>query len=177
MTGQVTGIREEIAQLADLLMKLSPDAAMGMVEFKDRCDVPVVRQFDIEKLTASSLLRVQGFADGMSASSGACNTDDEEALDQALDVALRMRWRPIAKAKVIIVISDNGAYPATVARTLAQAADFRASSEKNMVAAVYVSTGNSTGRDYLRQLADAGGGRFVDGGGSFTASILLALAD
>ena len=177
MTDQVAGIRDEIAQLADLLMKLSPDAAMGLVEFKDRCDAPAVRQFDIEKLTASSLARVQSFANGMSAATGACNTDQEEALDQGLDAAIGMRWRPVAKSKVIIVISDNPAYPEAVSRTLSQAAEFRALAEKNMVATVYVPTKDSLGRDYLRRLADAGGGRFVDGGGSFTASILLALAD
>jgi predicted transcriptional regulator len=38
MDKQVKGLRAEIVDIANLLMKLSPDAALGVIDFKDRCE-------------------------------------------------------------------------------------------------------------------------------------------
>jgi hypothetical protein len=178
MDNQVNGIRREIVQLADLLMKLSPDAAMGIIDFKDRCQSGgAIKLQPIIKLTSSSLNDLQRFANGMSAGSDGCNRDNEEAIDQAMNRAIGMNWRPSAKSKTIIIISDNGAYDIKIAQTTGQATTFKNSGEKNQVSTVFVATERAYGRDYLKQLAKAGGGNFVTGGGSFTATILLALSE
>lgn len=179
MDKQVEGIRKEIVQLADLIMKLSPDAAMGIIDFKDRCEPGgAIKSQQILKLTNSSLNTLQRFANSMIPRSHNCNQDHEEALDQALDAALGLNWRSSSKAKTIIVISDNAAYSSRVNSTLRKARDFGNAAEKNQVSTVFVPTiPNAHGRDFLGRLAREGGGKFVTGGGSFTATILLALAE
>ena len=179
MDKQVEGLRTEIVQLADLIMKLSPDAAMGIIDFKDRCEPGgAIRSQPILKLTSGSLSTLQSFANTMKPKSHPCNQDYEEAIDQALNTALRMQWRPGSKAKTIIVISDNAAYASKVSSTLESAREFNQSGEKNQISTVFVpSDVNAGGRKYLRNLANTGGGKFVTGGGSFTATILLALAE
>jgi hypothetical protein len=178
MDKQVNGIRREIVQLADLLMKLSPDAAMGIIDFKDRCQPGgAINSQNIIKLSTASLNTLQRFANTMSANSDSCNRDNEEAVDQALTSALNMQWRSTSQSKIIILISDNGAYNIKTAQTFSQAETFRAQGEKNQVSTVFVPTENAYGRDYLSKLASAGGGKFVTEGGSFTATILQALAE
>jgi hypothetical protein len=179
MDKQVEGLRTEIVQIADLLMKLSPDVAMGIIDFKDRCEPGgAIRRQPLVKLTGGSLKQLQRFANTMTARSHNCNQDYEEAIDQAMDTALNMGWRSTSKAKTIIVISDNSAYASKTNSTLTQARDFNRSGKKNQVSTVFVPTiPNAYGKDFLRRLAKQGGGKFVTGGGSFTATILLALAD
>jgi len=179
MDKQVAGIRSEIVQLADLIMKLSPDAAMGIIDFKDRCEPRgAVRSLQITKLTASSLSSLQSFTNTMTPRSNPCNLDVEEAVDQALQVSLSMQWRPISKAKTIIIITDNAAYPEKVNSTLSTAQSFHRGGEKSQVSTVFVYTDSRAGgQSYLKRLAQEGGGKFVTGGGSFTATILLALAE
>lgn len=178
MDKQVNGLRQEIVQLADLIMKLSPDAAMGIIDFKDRCEPGgAIRQQAIIPLTQASLGTLQSFANTLVPNSHNCNQDYEEAVDQALDTGLSLNWRPTAKAKTIIIITDNAAYSHKVEATLSKARQFHLNGEKNQISTVFVPTDNSLGRSYLERLANAGGGKFVTGGGSFTATILLALAE
>ena len=178
MDKQVKGIRTEITQLADLIMKLSPDAGMGIIDFKDRCEPRgAVRQQPIIKLTSSSLQQLERFANTMVAGSNNCNQDFEEAIDIAMKTALKMAWRPTSKARTIIIISDNSAYQNKTSAVLADARNFHSRSEKFQVSTVFVPTRDAYGRDFLRNLSRRGGGKFVEGGGSFTATILLALAE
>ena len=180
MDKQVDGIKKEIVDLSELLMKLSPDAAMGIIDFKDRCEGNrALKKQEIIKLTDSSLRALQNFTNTMFAGNiSDCNYDYEEAIDLAIVTASSMNWRVTSKAKTIIVVSDNGAYPEKASTTIEEARAFNSRGEKNEVAAVFVPTDqNAGGRRYLNELAAAGGGKFVTGGGSFTATILLALAE
>ncbi|WP_317932720.1 vWA domain-containing protein [Halioxenophilus sp. WMMB6] len=179
MDEQVAGIRTEIVQLADLIMNLSPDAAMGIIDFKDRCEPQgAIRSLEITPLTDTTLSSLQNFANTMKPGSSNCNQDVEEAVDLALNKALAMRWRPVTQAKTIIIITDNPTYADKVSATFASASRFHAQGEQNQVSTVFVNTGsNANGKTYLERLAREGGGKFVTGGGSFTATILLALAE
>lgn len=178
MNKQVSGIKTEITQLADLIMKLSPDAGMGIIDFKDVCEPGgAVRSQPIIKLTNASLRTLQSFTQTMKAGSNRCNQDYEEAIDLAMDSALRMAWRPVSKSRTIIIISDNAAYSHKTSSVLSSARNFQLGSEKYQVSTVFIPTQNAFGRDFLRNLAREGGGKFVEGGGSFTATILLALAE
>lgn len=178
MDQQVKGLRAEIVDIANLLMKLSPDAALGVVDFKDRCEPRgAIRSKQIVKLDSRSVADLQRFVNTMRAGSNNCNRDDEEAIDQALDAALAMNWRSTSKAKTIILISDNGAYASVANSVIQNAIQFHRSGEKNQVSTVFVPTQNANGRRYLQRLATNGGGKFVTGGGSFVGTVLLALAE
>lgn len=177
---QVNGLKSEIIQLAELLMKLSPDAAMGIIDFKDRCEPQPIRSMNIVKLSKSSLGELQRFANRMRARSGYCNKDKEEALDMALEQSLRMSWRSGSKAKSIILISDNGAYFHKESEVLAKARAFHNKNKRNEVSTVFVDTSRTSigaRKEFLVKLAKEGGGNFIRNRSSFTATILLALAE
>ena len=178
MDRQVRGLRAEIVDIANLLMKLSPDAALGVIDFKDRCEPGgAIRSQQITKLTNRSISQLQRFVNSMNAGSNSCNQDDEEALGQALDTAMAMNWRNTSKSKTIIIISDNGAYASIANAVVKNASIFNKSGKKSQVSTVFVPTQNANGRQYLQRLASNGGGKFVTGGGSFVGTVLLALAE
>ena len=178
MDKQVKGLRAEIVDIANLLMKLSPDAALGVIDFKDRCEPRgAIKSHDIIKLNTSSVNQLQRFVNTMRAGSHNCNQDGEEAINLAMNKALALKWRASSKSKTIIFISDNGAYASVSSQVLGQASRFNQSGEKSQVSTVFVPTQNALGRAYLKQLAETGGGKFVTGGGSFVGTVLLALAE
>jgi len=177
MSKQIDGLQGEIVQLAELIMKLSPDAAMGVIDFKDRCMPNPIRTYPITKLSKSSMSGLQQFADGMHAMSGDCNIDQEEAVDMAMTTAMDMKWLASAKDKIIILITDNGAYPDKIKEVKSNAVAFHQRCEKCQVSTVFVPTDKALGEDFLKEISHLGGGKFVTGGGSFTATILLTLAE
>ena len=184
MYEQVKGLKSEIEQIASLLLKLAPSAGIGVVDFKDRCEGRrATNVFPLVEMNNVSIRRLSGFTRGIKRGNYTrCNTDVEEAINLALDRAVAMPWRSQAEVRIIVIISDNPAYPETQASVLQQAARFAASREGNRVSTVHVPTwrhalGMAGGSEFLERLAKAGKGQFVGGGGSFTATILLALAD
>lgn len=184
MYEQIKGLKSEIEQIASLLLKLAPSVGIGVVDFKDRCEGNrATNVFPLVEMNNANIRRLTGFTRGIKRGNYTrCNTDEEEAVNLALDRAVAMPWRSQAKVRIIVIISDNPAYPETQASVLQQAARFAASREGNRVSTVHVSTWWHTlgiaGRpEFLERLAKAGKGQFVGGGGSFTATILLALAD
>ena len=180
MHEQVKGLKNEIEQIASLLLKFAPSAGIGVVDFKDRCEGRrAVNVFPLVEMNNVSIRRLSRFTRGIKRGNHTrCNEDYEEAINLALDRAVAMPWRSQAKVRLIVIISDNPAYPETQASVLQQASRFAASREGNRVSTVHVPTrGDAKGPEFLERLAKAGRGQFVGGGGSFTATILLALAD
>lgn len=175
MSDQINGLKTEVGQFAQLMRKLSPDFGMGIVEFKDRCDVPVLRSFDLVAMNDSSIAQLQTFANQISTDSSGCNMDGPEAFKAALDRASQMNWRSSTTIRLIVMITDNQAYPEEVEQAIALAASFRARGAGYSVGAAQVADDSET-RVFLGRIADAGGGELVSGGGSFTTTILLALA-
>lgn len=173
MQNEVEGLKSEIAQLSELLMAMAPSVGIGVVDFKDRCEVPTVRTFDLAVMDSTSLGQLQSFANSMAAGGDDCNRDGPEAVGAALSSAIAMRWRPESKVKVIVVITDNPAYDDEFNSSLAAARSFVSRGGGHQVSAVSVRGG---GAEYLRSLAEAGQGKFVSGGGSFATTLLLALA-
>ena len=181
---QVQGLKDEIEQIARLLLKLAPSVGIGVVDFKDRCEgYRATNVFPLVEMNNVSIHSLSGFTRGITAGGYAgCNADSEEAINLALDRAVAMPWRDQTTVRLIVVISDHPAYPETQASVLRQARQFAAAREGNRVSTVHVSTrghalGMTAGPAFLQRLANAGKGQFVGGGGSFTAMILLALAD
>lgn len=181
MENQVSGLKREIVQLGELLMKLSPSAAMGLIDFKDRCDNVPIRSLNITKLNGQSIRTLQSFANKMRSGSAGCNQDDEENLHAAFSLATQMRWRNSSRSKTIIIISDNAAYRSKQSQVLAGARSFNAKASRNHVSTVFVNTSGwgrvAAGKPFLEALAKAGGGNFIKNRGSFTATILLALIE
>ena len=185
MHKQVKGLKNEIEQIATLLLKFTPSVGIGVIDFKDRCEGRrAIKTFPLVEMNDVSIRSLSEFTRNIKQGNYTrCNRDHEEAVNLALDSAVAMPWRPQAKVRVIVIISDNPAYPETQSSVLQQAAQFAASREGNRVSTVHVSTWRhvlgivKTGPEFLERLAKAGKGQFVGSGGSFTATILLALAD
>ena len=173
MRRQVDGLRSEIVQLTRLLLKLSPSLAVGVIDFKDRCEgTAAVREFPLRRMNAAGLDTLSSFTGTMSAGSLPCNRDGPEALARALDTAIASNWRAESESRTIVIITDNPAYEERKAHALAAARAFAASGPQSRVSVVL--RGND--EDFLRSLATAGNGEYVRAGASFTAAIVLALA-
>ena len=179
MQEAVSGLRDEIDQFARLMLEMAPALGIGVIDFKDRCEgADAVREFPLRLATSAGLSSLRSFTRTMNAGSQPCNDDQPEALHMALDAAVASSWRAESEVRVIVVISDNPAYPERQAHAVSAARAFAARGPRHKVSTVHERTGSSLDgtADFLRRLADAGNGNFTGGGGSFTATLLFALA-
>ncbi len=177
MVPVVDSLKNEISSFVDLLNDWAPSVALGFVDFKDRCQQPTpFREFPLVIIDSTSLIGLRDFINNTQAGSQQCNQDYPEALGQALERSVNMPWRSIAKIKLVVVISDNAAYPGEIGSSLSLAERFEDEDKGQSISSVFVDGGSNPalGRDFLKQLAEAGGGTLVVGRG-FTASILLIL--
>ncbi len=177
MDAQVRGLKSDIITLAEILNSVSDSAALGVIDFKDACEGGrALRSAQLRVLTPSAISQLSQFVRPMFAGNyrPECNFDQPEAIDLALRSALGMGWRSNVSNRVIVIASDNAAYPNKRQQTFNDAARFNQAGGK--VSAVYVRTGGSEAiaRSYMRQLAQAGGGAFVPEGGSFIGAVLIA---
>ncbi|MEM8786462.1 MAG: VWA domain-containing protein [Pseudomonadota bacterium] len=176
MDRQVSGLRTEISQLTQLLLRLTPSLGVGIVDFNDRC-LGAPRPFNLRLMQGAAIGELQAFVRTMRARGVACNTDSPEDAFRALNLATQMAWRSAARVKSIVLITDNPAYPEQLNAAYASASQFAARGRGHRVSAVFVPTSNQAmGEPFLKEIARRGGGEFVVGGGSMTATILLALA-
>ena len=173
MREEVEGLRAEIAQFAELMLKLSPSLGIGTIDFKDRCEGPgAIRQFPLRLMDPGALSDLVAFTRTMSAGGSNCNLNDPpEDLARALDAAVASSWRVESEARIIVIITDSPAYPEQEAHALATAREFAARGPQFNVSVVV----RGGGGDFLQELADAGNGKYVGSGASFTATMLLAL--
>ena len=179
MQDEVIGLRNEIEQFAKLMLEMTPALGIGVIDFKDRCEGPnAVRVFALRLVNTAGLSSLRSFTRSMTAGSSPCNQDNEEALHMALDVAIASSWRPESEARIIVIVSDNAAYPEWQTHAVSSARAFAARGPRHKVSTVYEHTRSSLGdtTEFLRRLADSGNGNFTGSGGSFTATMLFALA-
>lgn len=181
MGNQIASLKAEVDQLSSLLIALTPSLGMGMVAFGDRYWDRPVTSFALREISASPAGRVafQNFVVGLDANmglGGGDNPDNPEAFYRALTEAARMSWRPDAELRMIVLITDNPAYPDEARQAVADAAAF-ASAGNARVSTVYIETGDRPAAEaFLERVADAGRGQFVrDTGGSVTVTLLLSL--
>ena len=179
MGAAVEGLRQDIDDFAQLMSELAPELGIGVVDFEDRCDMATaVREFPLRLMNSAGLSSLVSFTSSMSAGSPACNSDAEEALAMALDAGIASKWRPESEARIIVIITDNPAYPDKQASALAATRAFAARGPQHRVSTVMTVTGGSAPgtEEYLRSLADTGNGNFTQGGRSFVVTMLFALA-
>ena len=171
MHKQVGGLRSEIVQLTQILHKLSPSLAVGVIDFKDRCEGRnAVRVFALRHMSPAALNALVSFTRTMRAG-GTCNRDRPEALAAALDKAIASNWRPESNSKAIVIITDAPAYPERQAHALNAARAFASRSQGHKVSVVL----RADHVPFLGRLARAGRGDYVRVGGSFATTILSTL--
>jgi len=175
MRAQTEGLKTEITQFAMLLRELSPSVSMGVVEYKDRCDSQMLRAFDLVEMDAVSIPKIQSFANDVEPGGDFCNSDGPEALKAALEVATRMNWRSDVGVQLIVIVTDNSAYPEEEAEALQLAQEFASRGEGYSIAAAQVGADREAQR-FLSELVMVGGGDHIRAGGSFTSTILFSLA-
>lgn len=182
MTGPLDGLKSEIDQLVDVMSKLAPSFAMGIVAFGDRRWRTPVYHYDLLEVKHSasnraSLKRIIGGLDNNMGLGWGFNPDEPEAVLQALGTAVSSSWRTDADRQIVVVVTDNPAYQSERSLALEVARHFASSDSGRAVSTVFVATGGGAreAQIFLRNLATAGGGQFVRDGGSMTANLLLSL--
>ena len=177
MEKQIEGLKRQIRDLALVLDSLAPSAGIGVVAFGDR---RWVRPIHVQDIVLTGRLReLERFVGGLQAGvdpRNRRNSDYPEAIATALEQAMRLGWRPASKRRYIIAVTDAGVYPDRKQAALEAARSF-AAVEGQHVSAVMAWRGPDNPEPFLRNLASAGRGRFLDmaGGDSMLASILLAI--
>ena len=179
MVGQVTGLKDQIIQLSQILVRWSESPAIGIVEFKDQCEYEYRNLLPITPIDGTSIRDIRRFSTQLEAGGiTGCNEDLPEAFHLALRDALELQWRPDSKEKVIIVISDQIPYPNQIGQTKNLAQRF-VSDLGGRVSVVHVIQSWSTPGDrrILEQIATQGNGDYIVGGpsSSFIGSVLLAV--
>ena len=183
MGPQVAALKAEVGQLSDLLSRMAPSFGIGLVAFGDRRWERPTTTFSLRRISGPTLNRAafRGFVNNLTVRMGlgrGGNDDPPEAFLEALTEAARMPWRPEAEKRVIVLVTDQPAYPDLVNRSIATAAAI-GRLPGHLVSTVYI---NSQGladpqvEAFLQSVANAGGGQFVrDVGGSLTVNLLLSL--
>ena len=183
MGGSIAQLKAEIGELIEVLAGLTPSVAMGLVAFGDRrWERPVIR-FEPREVGGSrasrrALVDFVGQLEADMGRGGGENLDGPEAFLAALRAAKSMDLRARAQRKIIVVVTDNPAYPGETTQAIAEARDFVSRGGGRAVSTVFVPTENAALETpaFLAQVAAAGGGRGVrDAGGSITATLLLSL--
>lgn len=182
MGAQIAGLQQQIVDLANVLDALAPSAGVGVVAFGDRAwRRPLYVQRIVETAQAAALQR---FVNTLSPAMGHTqatdpNRDTPEAVALALEEAVRLNWRPVSRRRYIVAVTDNPAYPDRAQAAMQAARSFAAADGQRVstVRANATAPGSDLAGPFLRALAEAGGGEYVDaaGGGSMIASVLMAV--
>ena len=182
MTQQIDGLKREISVLAEILDNLTPSAGIGLVAFGDRrWDQPIHIQ---QIVPTSRIPELQAFTQRLGPSmdpSARQNSDGPEAVATAIERAISLNWRPESKHRYVIAVTDNAAYPTREFAALEAAKSFAATEGQSVSAVRANFTQHQSDREaadrFLRQLAQAGRGQFIDaaGGESMIGSLLLAV--
>lgn len=182
MGNEVEALREEIAGLAELLLKLTEDAAVGVIGFKDRCDPhTALRIAPLRPITPASVFDLAAFARSMRPGGSGCNASAAEDYAEALRAAVGLNWRPHAALHSIVMISDNPAHDEMRGQAISDARAFALRSRpggKYTVSSVYVDTGRSypDTAEFMLRVAQAGQGQFVAANREASISVVILRA-
>ena len=186
MRNEVASLREEIAELAELLVRLAKDVAIGVIDFKDRCDpATALRVAPLRRIDRESVHQLAAFARSMRPGSSRCNTSASEDYATALRAAVSANWRPGTERRSIVMVSDNPAHDDMRHQAVADARQFaQRTGARHIVSTVLVdSAAGSPSRpdaaSFMQSVAEAGGGQFVrsDEDASLSVTILRAIFD
>ncbi len=184
MFGEVASLREEIAGLSELLVDLTDDAAVGLIDFKDGCGgQPALRVAPLQQIDRRSVVHLAAFARSMSPGSASCNSTPDEDFAEALQAAVNSPWRQGSELRSIVLISDNPAHTPMRDQAVADAREFsNRPGARHTVSTVFVTGQDSARRSYpdtavfMRQVALAGKGEFVRSSESASLSVTILRA-
>jgi hypothetical protein len=148
MRDELADIRANLASIARIVNRLSPELRMGFVAYRDRDAPPILNTYNLRAMSDQNLEAILRFVEGLEARGGG---DKPEPVGQALQAAVDMDWRSDAKGR-IIVIGDAPAHRGTWAQTKELAAGFRASASggkpayDRRVSAIVTGGDTATGR-------------------------------
>jgi Mg-chelatase subunit ChlD len=100
MSEEIDAVKQTIKAVADTLSTAQTDVRIGLVEYKDRGDSFVTKQYPF----SSDLAAFSRSVSGIVASGGG---DVPEDMQQGLQVAIeKLQWRTDAVARLVVVIAD-----------------------------------------------------------------------
>lgn len=183
MGEEIAGLKQEVEQLAEVLGKLAPSVAIGVVAFGDRGYSSPFTQFDLVEIKHSrrNFEKLKVFINHLRPQIGSLpgdsNDDFPEAFYGALLRAMDHPWRRQAEKKIIVMVTDNTAYPEEIVPAYGAAESFARRGPEYGVSTVYTVTHmhDAVVEDFLAAIAETGRGQAVRGGGSMTANLLLSL--
>ena len=176
MYREIESLKRELHILVQVLERMMPSVGIGVVTFNDRLQRPPARHHPLRGLTndEDAIRDINRFLRSISITDAQGSNDDiAEAVLIALRVALGTSFREHVRHRIVIVITDAYAYDDEIAATLRLARAF-AREEGQRISTVHVRD-SSDAQEYLRALAEAGGGEFVPDRGSILANVLLGI--
>ncbi len=173
METEIGSLKREIGDLGRVLNTLAPTVGVGIVAFGDTIWDRPVHHFDID----TNVENVRRFVSTLQPDMGRGGAGNSpEAIHRALTQALSLTWRPIAKRRYIVVVSDT---PEVDQRDLALEAASRFSGPDGRFVSAIVAGGaslNDYTLSFMESLATAGKGSFIDAReDSLIGSILLSI--
>ena len=177
MRREIADVQANLMGIVRVLHRLAPSLNVGFVAFKDRGEEYVTRAFPLSPMSGGNLSRIQAFVEGLSARGG---DDYPESVAAALDEALAMGWRDDAQGR-IVVVGDAPDRAAELPRIFSMVRQFRDSAPSDRlpraVSAIFTRSRYPEGRLFYQDLAEAGGGDFVDHQGRMMESVLLSVLE
>lgn len=177
MRSEIADIQANLMGIVRILHRLAPSLQVGFVAFRDRGEEYVTRAFPLSPMTGNNLPRIQAFVEALQARGG---DDHPESVGVALEEAVAMNWRNEAQGR-IIVIGDAPDRPNVVPRIFSLARQFRDSAPSEAlpraVSSIFTQSRRPGGREFYQDLANAGGGDYVDHKGRMMESVLLSVLD
>ena len=161
-----------------MLDALAPSTGIGVVAFGDRLWRSPIHVQQIVGL--SQLWGIKHFVGHLQPNTNdprwRRNEDYPEALATALQQAAGLNWRSVSRRRYIVVVSDAAAYPEREQSALRTAQSFR-SVEGQTLSAAWVLDPRTNPERFMRALAAAGNGSFIDAthGETMLLSLLLAI--
>ncbi len=172
MKRELADLQANLIGVINVLHRLAESLRIGIVVFKDQSDAYLTRAFPLRAMGGSEVLAITTFLERVEAGGGG---DRPEPVDEALQVAVDMAWRPDARGLIILV---GDAEPRNQQRALDLAENFRASARSSAPPRVVstIFTGDYPGAEaFFGRLANAGGGDGSAHQGRMIESVLLSI--
>ena len=182
MGGVIDSLKQELGNLAAVLGKIAPSAAIGIIGFNDRRQTPAEYViFPLQKVAVGdgSLIAITRALQPIEARPSIFNMDRPENLYGGLRLAVKQPWRSNSEAQVIVVVTDALPHADTKRAVLAAVRGFAADKKKTITA---VNVGNKNAvpdywevKQFMDELARVGQGKYVETRSSLVAPILLGI--
>lgn len=169
-------LKEEIRSLSMILNKLTDQARIAIVEYKDYCmGSAAVRVQPLTLIDANGLQQLQSFANSLEAGVPCTNEEAEEQVLGGLIAARGLDWKANPDNRFIVVIGDN---PPRSADEIAQAFAFATAwGGSGARLSAFVEGDSATAMSFYSELAQRGNGKVPAPGSSFALSLLIAMAE